>query len=55
MLEIRIMKKEVLVVHTESRSVKEAMLQEFRESYEETMSSKLPHSQQELYALTLRH
>lgn len=32
------MKKETLIVHTESRAAKEMMLQDFRESWEETMS-----------------
>lgn len=35
------MKKEVLVIHAESRSAKESMLQDFRESYEEAMSCTL--------------
>lgn len=32
------MKKETLIVHAESRAAKEGMLQDFRESYEETMA-----------------
>ncbi|KAF8307699.1 hypothetical protein DL93DRAFT_2101143 [Clavulina sp. PMI_390] len=37
-LEIRIMKKETFIVHVESKAVKEAMLRDFRESWEETMA-----------------
>ena len=35
------MRKEMLIIHTESRAAKETMLRDFRESYEETMSSTL--------------
>lgn len=34
------MKKETLILHIESRAVKESMLNEFREAWEETMACK---------------